>query len=60
MALYTSSSSYQREDVLSFLAGLDFPALNREHGEMLDSAITAEKIKLSVSCVLVNHVGPMD
>lgn len=43
--VYTSTSSCQNEDILSFLTGLDLPALNTEHCKMLDAAIMAEEIK---------------
>lgn len=43
--LYTSTCSCQKEDILSFLEGLDLPALTIENREMLDCGITAVEIK---------------
>ena len=45
MELYTSTSSGRKEDVLSFLVGLELPTLNRDQRKLLDAAIMAEEIQ---------------
>lgn len=55
--LYTSTSSHQKEDILSLLVGLDLLALNIDHREMLDATIMAEEIK-EVICYCIFTINP--